>query len=487
MFRSLMSRIVRISTAILLVPVALATLGHPAAATAAIAVCPAVGADSTCGTVITITRTGATVTATGQGPYDGIDDTLVGIVNNSKLPVTVLGLKSGLDIFGFDGDGIDTYGVPGNSLDTSGYGGPNAYYTDINASQTSGQVNFITPVAAGGGTSYFSLENALSSSVACGTLINNALSSPHTSGSSITDTFTPKLGYSLSTAAQYCGFLDFDWQQTITSWPLPSTLFQINNPKPLHAPPPFLDPAPGGYTYTGLIHDYPFYFDWTNTSGGYGNGFLNLENHQNGNTLDFGDSPRDPCLPGGTAKFCGGTLAPKGSVLAFKTHLVGVNSDGTSTDLGIGFTWKSTYNGNDGRTARTLDPPGDPGSGTGSVTITGVDESSDYQYDGVTVNAVNPTQITGSHPGTLIVTGTTVVSDAQIGGAIVVESGASLDLEDSTVGGAVTAIDSPGAIRICGSTVSGHTDVSNPTSLYLGAFGDPNCSPDNFIGGTLFQ
>lgn len=58
--------------------------------------CPAFGADTTCGWAITITDKGATVTQTGQGPYDGSDDTLVGVINNSSLPSTpssVLGDK----------------------------------------------------------------------------------------------------------------------------------------------------------------------------------------------------------------------------------------------------------------------------------------------------------------------------------------------------------------------------------------------------------
>lgn len=42
--------------------------------------CPAVGLDTGCGAVITITNTGATVSSAGQLPYDGIEDTLIGIV-----------------------------------------------------------------------------------------------------------------------------------------------------------------------------------------------------------------------------------------------------------------------------------------------------------------------------------------------------------------------------------------------------------------------
>src|SRR6266404_9375956 len=58
--------------------------------------CPAVGKDTNCGIVIRVTDTGATLTLTGQPPYDNIEDTLVGVVNNSSLPVRSLGLSATL-------------------------------------------------------------------------------------------------------------------------------------------------------------------------------------------------------------------------------------------------------------------------------------------------------------------------------------------------------------------------------------------------------
>jgi hypothetical protein len=72
-------------------------------------------------------------------------------------------LSSTLDIGGFDGDGIDEanyLNIPHNSQDPSGYGGPNAFFT--NNLGTSLVVNFITPIAASGGTDVFSLEEAVS-------------------------------------------------------------------------------------------------------------------------------------------------------------------------------------------------------------------------------------------------------------------------------------------------------------------------------------
>lgn len=134
------------------------------------ATCPAYGSATLgCDLTITVTDSGTTV-ATGPsyslagGTYDGSDDTLIGITNNSSSSLKSINLSSNTDIFGFDGDGIDTYGAPSNSSDTSGYGGPDTYFTNINASDTSGTVDFVTALAANGGTTYFSLEEALTPS-----------------------------------------------------------------------------------------------------------------------------------------------------------------------------------------------------------------------------------------------------------------------------------------------------------------------------------
>ena len=115
--------------------------------------------------IITIDSSGVASIGNGPsfalGPYDGSDDTYIGVVNNYSKSVGSLNLSSsGADIFGFDGDGIDTYGAPGNSTDTTGYGGPMSYFTNINAALTSGTVNFIGGLGAGAQT-YFSLEEPL--------------------------------------------------------------------------------------------------------------------------------------------------------------------------------------------------------------------------------------------------------------------------------------------------------------------------------------
>jgi hypothetical protein len=106
--------------------------------------------------------------SSNPGPYDGSDDTYIGVVNDSSKPISSIFLKSssGLDIGGFEGDGIDVspnptsglpgLGIPNNPKDSTGYGGPDAFFT--NNMGISLTVNFITPIAASGGTDIFSLE-----------------------------------------------------------------------------------------------------------------------------------------------------------------------------------------------------------------------------------------------------------------------------------------------------------------------------------------
>jgi hypothetical protein len=101
------------------------------------------------------------------GPYDGVEDTYFGVINNSSKVINLLDLSSTLSIGAFDGDGIDTYGVPGNANDTTGYGGPDAWFS--NNLGTSLTVNFIAGISAGGGTDIFSLEEPTGLNIVVGT------------------------------------------------------------------------------------------------------------------------------------------------------------------------------------------------------------------------------------------------------------------------------------------------------------------------------
>lgn len=125
--------------------------------------CPAVGLDSSCALLLVINPDG-TVVAYGdpaQGPFDGIEDTLVGVQNNSGVTVPSLTL-SGPGAFSFDGDGICSgffSGTPaGCPFGPTGYEGPNTSFTVIDGNN--GIVNF-TGGLAPGGSAYFSLEEII--------------------------------------------------------------------------------------------------------------------------------------------------------------------------------------------------------------------------------------------------------------------------------------------------------------------------------------
>jgi hypothetical protein len=132
--------------------------------------CPPVGVNTGCQFLITINATGIPTVAMdpnvpNNGPYDGSDDTLIGVLNNSSRTITSLPLSSSTNIFAFDGDGActQTPGPANCGPDPSGYGSPNATFTAINVGATAGTVLFPAGLAPGGST-WFDLEDALASS-----------------------------------------------------------------------------------------------------------------------------------------------------------------------------------------------------------------------------------------------------------------------------------------------------------------------------------
>ena len=134
--------------------------------------CPAIGHDTGCQFLITLPASGpATITEDkNQGPYDGSDDTLVGIVNDTAVPIPSVNLSSTNDIFHFDGDGICSHGFTPfvgsgyctNGNVTTGYEGPINTFSGYTSSDgyTTGVVNF--DALAPGASTFFSLESSLS-------------------------------------------------------------------------------------------------------------------------------------------------------------------------------------------------------------------------------------------------------------------------------------------------------------------------------------
>jgi hypothetical protein len=400
--------------------------------------CPAFGNDSDCGTVITITGSGSSVSFTGQGPYDGIEDTLVGVVNNSSYTINSINLSSGFtiggltfggqNIFGFDGDGINTYGAPGNSKDSTGYGGPNTYFANVNSNQTQGKANFVTGLAPGTST-YFSLENALSNSSACPDILNGALTSPFLAGGSrgngnpttIQAFFTPNFGLTLQQAAAACGFTNFDWVQTIKYIPGIQPIFQSGGQQLTSSSTPFNDPISGGYTYCVPMFGYPcdgfpYYYGVNDPSA---NPF-SLAHNETVNTLSFYDGPSDPCLLDSNGQTSpvwnnvnnavyGPTGAPvpiqsvcplsqlASGYLDFNTSLVGVLPSGTPQDLGMGFKWLDDFNGTSGGISTFLnDLPTDDGSGVGGITV--ISFSGFTNYQGGPATSISVTGLTQTVP-----------------------------------------------------------------------------------------
>ena len=134
------------------------------------------GSASDCNLFITFGANGAITTSGLGGDYEGQEDALIGVINNSGFVLTSFNI-SGNNIFGFETDGIDTYVnnttanggagyatkdwyplVTGNP-DTTGYGGPQGYFTNIK-NKSSGTVNFAGGIASGK-TTFFSLEEPI--------------------------------------------------------------------------------------------------------------------------------------------------------------------------------------------------------------------------------------------------------------------------------------------------------------------------------------
>ena len=133
-------------------------------------VCPTTAnTNSDCGYVITIGANGAITGSVvpGAAPYDGSDDSLIGVINDSSAIFSGSINLTGNDIFGFDGDGICTFiaNTPAGSycsaaaaagVDPDDYEGPLTTFSNYNPD--SGTVN-ISGLAAGEST-FFSLEGA---------------------------------------------------------------------------------------------------------------------------------------------------------------------------------------------------------------------------------------------------------------------------------------------------------------------------------------
>jgi len=127
--------------------------------------CPAVGASPSC-QILVVINPNRSVSVLGDPSvhvYDGSDDTLVGVVNQSSAPVAALTVTGpGTGLGGLDGDGLCTFGVAGCPFGTTGYEGPGTTIVLDPALPDSAEVDFTGGLKAGAST-YLSLEGALTS------------------------------------------------------------------------------------------------------------------------------------------------------------------------------------------------------------------------------------------------------------------------------------------------------------------------------------
>ncbi|TMC50878.1 MAG: hypothetical protein E6J20_16595 [Chloroflexi bacterium] len=194
LFRGLTTMVIGVFVAVAVAVGAAST--HPRTASAAplFTQCPPVGLDTGCAVLITLGPGGSMTTAVDptQPPFDGVEDTLVGVQNNSGGTVTSINLSgaSGASpaIFDLDNDGLCAGYVPGPAGCPYGDGASQNYagratntpvgsgaattfpaetYTNISADKNSGTVNFLNPTIPNGGSAYFSLEGPTSSFAPC--------------------------------------------------------------------------------------------------------------------------------------------------------------------------------------------------------------------------------------------------------------------------------------------------------------------------------
>lgn len=163
-----------IAACVLAVGCGAVTAAHAAAATAPalpFGQCPAISAAPGCEILLVVSPDGS-VSVQGDpsvGPYDGSDDTLVGIVNDSSTAVSAVTVSGpGSDLSGFDGDGICS-GAFGAWTGSSGcpygpteYEGPGTSFVTDPALPDSAEVDFAGGLKPGG-SAFFSLEGALTS------------------------------------------------------------------------------------------------------------------------------------------------------------------------------------------------------------------------------------------------------------------------------------------------------------------------------------
>ncbi len=105
---------------------ATAVFGLAGSTSASANVCPVVNVSTDCAVLITINADLSITVSAGAspGPYDGSDDTLIGVINNSTGSIHSIDLSSSTaPIFGFETDGLQAYISLGAGVGPTGYEG----------------------------------------------------------------------------------------------------------------------------------------------------------------------------------------------------------------------------------------------------------------------------------------------------------------------------------------------------------------------------
>lgn len=131
--------------------------------------CPTVGGSASC-QILLVVNADNTVSVYGDtavGTYDGADDTLVGIRNESSSAVHAVTVSGpGSALAGFDGDGLCAYVSDARCpYGSTGYEGPGVTFVTDPASTDRVEVNLGQTGLAPQASTYFSLEGALTSAV----------------------------------------------------------------------------------------------------------------------------------------------------------------------------------------------------------------------------------------------------------------------------------------------------------------------------------
>jgi len=98
----------RVGALVVVVAAVCAAWLAPSSASAALySQCPAVYKDTGCQFLVTLSSGGETISEDpSQGFYEGSDDSLIGVQNNTSGPISSIHLSAEDELFGFDGDGM---------------------------------------------------------------------------------------------------------------------------------------------------------------------------------------------------------------------------------------------------------------------------------------------------------------------------------------------------------------------------------------------